>query len=106
MHEADARVQLRVARQSLLKAGHPDAHQANPPTVVQIAQLLERSRFEAISFVNNDQVWCMWCLCHFRVRGAATSQSSDSPPQPTDVAIDGARGVDHAWRVQDRPPWP
>jgi len=41
MHEADPRVQLRVASQSFLKAGHANQHHAYLSTIVEVAQLLE-----------------------------------------------------------------
>jgi hypothetical protein len=41
--EADPRVQLRVAREPLLEAGHADEHQTDVATIVHAAQLLEPS---------------------------------------------------------------
>jgi hypothetical protein len=40
-------------------------------TVVQIAQLFEPSRFEAVGLVNHDQIW--WSRAPLRVGVAAES---------------------------------
>ena len=76
-------------------------------TVVKIAQLLEPSRFEAVGFIDYDQIG--WSRTPLRVGMPyyrATSQSKDSPPEASDVTLDDARGVDYPRRVQDRPPRP
>ena len=54
--EPDARIQLGVSPQALLKTRHADQHQADMATVIQIAQLLEPSRPESIGFINNDEI--------------------------------------------------
>ena len=63
-------------------------------TVVEIAQLLEPSRFEPVGFIDYDQI--RWSRAPVRVGmpyDRATSQSRDGPPEATDVAFDDARCV-------------
>src|SRR6516162_6233408 len=52
--EADARIQLCVARQPLLEAWHADEHQTDGAAIVRVAQLLKPSGFDTVSLVDND----------------------------------------------------
>lgn len=53
--EADAAVELRVAREAFFNAGHADEDDAHVVAVVEIADLFEAGGFEAAGFVDDKQ---------------------------------------------------
>ena len=53
--EADPRVELGVARQTLLEARHADEHQPETTPVGAIAQLFERGQLQPVGFIDDQQ---------------------------------------------------
>jgi predicted transcriptional regulator len=54
--EADAAVELRVAREAFLEAGHADQDDGDRVAIEEVAQLLEAGGLEAVGFVDDDQL--------------------------------------------------
>jgi hypothetical protein len=55
MGEADARVELRIPRQPLLQAGHPDQHQADVFAVIDVPQLFQPRHLQPVRLVDDQQ---------------------------------------------------
>ncbi len=55
MGEADAAVELGVAREAFLDAGHADEDDAHSVAVVEVADLLESGCFEPVGFVDDEE---------------------------------------------------
>lgn len=55
MGKTDARVELRIAGEASLKTGHANQNQANPGSVVVVAQFVEAVGREPISFIHDDE---------------------------------------------------
>jgi hypothetical protein len=55
VNEADPAVQLRLAGEGLLYAGHADQDHAEVAAVVVVAELLEGGRLEPVCFVDDEQ---------------------------------------------------
>ena len=53
--EADAAVELGVAGEPFLDAGHADEDDAYPVAIVEVADLFEASGFESICFIDAEQ---------------------------------------------------
>lgn len=53
VHEADARVKLGIARETLLKTRHPQQDQAEPVAIGKIAQVLEQFYGQSICLVDD-----------------------------------------------------
>src|SRR5260370_36960916 len=56
LREPNSRVELWRALQALIQSRHAQQHQAELPTVRDIAYLLQSRIFEAISFINNQEL--------------------------------------------------
>src|SRR5260370_39938341 len=56
LREPNSRVELWRALQALIQSRHAQQHQAELPTVRDIADLLQSRLFEAISFINNQEL--------------------------------------------------
>jgi hypothetical protein len=56
MHKAYARLQLWVARQPLFDAWHPNQHQPDLTSVIDVAHLLYPRHFQAASPIDEDQL--------------------------------------------------
>lgn len=54
--EADAAVELRVAGEAFLDAGHADEDDAHSVAVVEVADLFESGGFEPVGFVDDEQL--------------------------------------------------
>jgi hypothetical protein len=54
--EADAALELRVAGEAFLEAGHADQDQSDPVAVEEVAQRLERGGLDAVGFVDDEQL--------------------------------------------------
>jgi hypothetical protein len=55
MDEADTRVELRVAGQTLFEARHPDQNQTAAPVVKDVPHLLKPCHLEPIRFIDDEQ---------------------------------------------------
>jgi hypothetical protein len=108
MHEANSGIQLGVARQALLQTGHANPHKPDVATIIEVAELFETGCFEALGFVDDDQLWPLrWSQLDdqwIAVPRRASCQTKDGTLQVVDVAFDSSRGVDHSRCVEHRPP--
>ncbi|GAB2820566.1 hypothetical protein GCM10027073_59660 [Streptomyces chlorus] len=102
--EADATVELGVAGEALLDAGHADEDHADAGAVVVVPELFQARGLEAVGFVDDEEFGvaggsCREVRCRVRSAEAAVVDELDGVVEA--VLVEGNRLLHAAWGVVD-----
>ena len=106
VREADAAVELRVARQALLHARHADQDDAHAGAVEDVADELERRRLQALGLVDDHHLDEAVLVSPSDLHALAAELLLDAPADRDEAVGHGvaeaAQRAEHGGRVEDR----